>query len=628
MATSTLIEINTEADFTAAFPDAVLGSSDGRWLFDTGGSTGSGSTGPGSNNTLAFMHTETSGASDADTAGGNGIAAFADLPDQAARTLHLRVCIQGDFGDGTEGLRIQQRAAAGDPWTEAGFIYGWTFSDYTAGQPVTDENGNSLTIAADGGWIDFEVAVADDATEVRLLPVYIFQGGTFRHDIALRSYQWEWPGQAHPDASAPDIDIDPVSSVDEDAGQTLTASITGGTYDTLDYAWVIVSGGGSITGSGASVSYAPPDVASDTQVTVRVTVTARGTGITAADGTTDTDTDTEEFTVNFVQPPLPDASAPTVSIDAIAAGDEGTTVQLSATLGAGGDYDTLSYIWNVAGGTLDSQIIATPLWTRPAVAADTYYLLALLLSVRGTGTNAAAGTIDHASVGATARVNNLIPPPPPPPPPPVVVPDSPGAPARLAGVPNGDTRITLTWLYPDSSGDTQITGWEIRIIDIDGTESAWEPTGSTEQTFTVRGLVRGKRYGFRVRAVNAVGMGQPSPIIYAAAGVQVAIEIPSGYPIPLLPVNRQSVIIRLDDRDCRVTVWWQPSDASWYGSLEVPANTPVVQSHRLGRNIGLLDRIADILPGNIVLRELGDEGIEPGIDAWERPTHALVWTPN
>ena len=198
MTTSTLIEINSNADFVAAFPGAMIGSQNGLWNYDTGGSTSSGSTGPGGNNMLAFMHTETSGASDADTAGGNGIAAFADLPDQAARTLHLRVCIQGDFGDGTEGLRVQQRAAAGDPWTEAGFIYGWTYSDYTAGQPVTDENGTNLTIAADGGWIDFEVAVADDATEVRLLPVYIFQGGIFRHDIALRSYQWEWPGTTPP----------------------------------------------------------------------------------------------------------------------------------------------------------------------------------------------------------------------------------------------------------------------------------------------------------------------------------------------------------------------------------------------------------------------------------------------
>ena len=52
---------------------------------------------------------------------------------------------------------------------------------------------------------------------------------------------------------------------------------------------------------------------------------------------------------------------------------------------------------------------------------------------------------------------------------------------------------------------------------------------------------------------------------------------------------------------------------------------PIVSGRRLALNSGLLDRIGAILPGNVVLRELGDTGAEPARDAWRRPTHALMW---
>ena len=101
-----------------------------------------------------------------------------------------------------------------------------------------------------------------------------------------------------PDAEAPNVTIGTVSFVEDDDTLTLSASVSGGTYDgTLTYAWSVVSGGGSITGSGASVTYTPPDVSTNTVVEVSLTVTARGTGTNAQAGTSDTETDTEPFTV-------------------------------------------------------------------------------------------------------------------------------------------------------------------------------------------------------------------------------------------------------------------------------------------------------------------------------------------
>ena len=58
---------------------------------------------------------------------------------------------------------------------------------------ITDENGQTLVCAEDGGWVDFEIDIPDTATQVRLQPRYIDGGGnTYEHDISLRSFFWEY----------------------------------------------------------------------------------------------------------------------------------------------------------------------------------------------------------------------------------------------------------------------------------------------------------------------------------------------------------------------------------------------------------------------------------------------------
>ena len=184
-----LFEFNSAADFSAVFPDAVFANNLGRWRFDTGGSTASPNTGPAANNVSPFVHTETSQSVQA-TVESNGIADFGIVPDQAGRTLHLRLAIQGTFGDGTEGLQIQHRAVSTDAWSEAGFVHGWVYQDYELGDTITDENGMDRVCVQDGGWVDVAIAIPDTATQVRLQPRYILAGLNFSHDIALRSVQW------------------------------------------------------------------------------------------------------------------------------------------------------------------------------------------------------------------------------------------------------------------------------------------------------------------------------------------------------------------------------------------------------------------------------------------------------
>ena len=88
-----------------------------------------------------------------------------------------------------------------------------------------------------------------------------------------------------------------MDALDEGGTVTLTVTHSGGVYDTIDYIWQVLSGGGTITGTDASVTYNAPNVSADRQVTVAVTGTARGMGTLAVSGTFQSTSDQEVFTV-------------------------------------------------------------------------------------------------------------------------------------------------------------------------------------------------------------------------------------------------------------------------------------------------------------------------------------------
>ena len=190
------------------------------------------------------------------------------------------------------------------------------------------------------------------------------------------------------------------------------------------------------------------------------------------------------------------------------------------------------------------------------------------------------------------------------------------------------TVVELTWQVPLITGIGPIADYEIAVIDENGHQGPWESTGSTETKFMVRGLAFGRRYGFRVRGVNSDGSGTESIVFYATPQRSPVVTLRPGQRVPLLDADRQSVIVRLNNIDCRVSAWWQPSDSSYYGSLEVPVNTNVVRSRRIAVNSGLLDRVRDVLPGNLVFRALEDGTPEAKRGAFAAPTHGLFWMPD
>ena len=192
--------------------------------------------------------------------------------------------------------------------------------------------------------------------------------------------------------------------------------------------------------------------------------------------------------------------------------------------------------------------------------------------------------------------------------------------------------LDLLWEPPLDDGGGEITRYEAFICDEVGQNCGFETVGADgTRRHRIRGLRRGGLYRVRMRAINAAGTSDESEEVEASPYLMPAtITPPPGAALPLIDADRQSLIVRLDNRDCRVTVWWQPSDESWYAMLEVPTNTVIVSGKRLALNAGILDRLEGdgVLPGNLVCREIGESGLDPARDAWRSGNYALKWEPD
>ena len=215
------------------------------------------------------------------------------------------------------------------------------------------------------------------------------------------------PATVLPAAAAPAVSVNAVAVGDEGTTVQISATLTGGTYDgAVEYAWSVDAGALSDPSS-ATPAWTRPSVTTDTNYTVRLTVTARGAGTNARTGSSATANASTGALVRNVAAPLPVAAPPAVTIDAIAAGDEGTAVPLGATV-TGGAYDgSLEYAWSVDEGVLSDSASATPTWTRPSVTTDTNYTVRLTVTARGTGTAARNGTSATANASRVASVRNV-----------------------------------------------------------------------------------------------------------------------------------------------------------------------------------------------------------------------------
>ena len=92
--------------------------------------------------------------------------------------------------------------------------------------------------------------------------------------------------RAVPNADAPAVTIDAVAVGVGGTKEQLAATLVGGSYDALDYAWTVGSGALDDATS-ATPTWTRPDVTSAADIDVDLTITARGTGLDVVDGTSE-----------------------------------------------------------------------------------------------------------------------------------------------------------------------------------------------------------------------------------------------------------------------------------------------------------------------------------------------------
>ena len=432
---------------------------------------------------------------------------------------------------------------------------------------------------------------------------------------------------------------------DSDEGSTvqLSATLTDGAYDEVDYSWS-VTGGTLDDSTSATPEWTLPAVGAYTDHTATLEITARGTGTNAVDATSDTASDSETATVkNFAdlsaqtlaaqasissptlltnQPPAVldaqvIAAAATIAAPTLGLGDSihlpgqvaglaspshtALTISLSWDAFTGLRYPVSDYEISVDSGAWQSLGSSAPATVVSALPVNTEHDFRIR-GVNRIGNGAASATLtvrtDNAAVADQVTLLRV---------------ESPGG-----------AFVDASWHAPASDGGSAISAYEVAFGDDAG--YSFEET-TTATSLRILGLRVGARYSFSVRARNEVGAGASSETVALTVNQKVATERIRGFRIPLINADRQSLVVRLANRDCRIRVYWQPSDASWYADLEVPTNTPSVSGRRLASGAGILDRIPDVLPGNIKCIALDESGGEPERDAWSRQTHALVWVP-
>lgn len=175
--------------------------------------------------------------------------------------------------------------------------------------------------------------------------------------------------------------------------------------------------------------------------------------------------------------------------------------------------------------------------------------------------------------------------------------------------------LELAWEAPLDEDYRE--SYEIRV----GSEP-WIDLRSAATSHRVRGLAPLQSYQIAVRARSATQSG-PEVTLDVSMPPRPKPELTGvGVRLPLLSVNRQQIVVRIESIDCQLTIWWQPRDSAWYATLEIPTGNRVVSSRRIATDAPILAGTPSRLRGDIYCRSLSSAKPEPGLEAWGT-THAL-----
>ena len=198
-----------------------------------------------------------------------------------------------------------------------------------------------------------------------------------------------------------------LSTLSENSTRQFRASVSGGTYDTVDYSWSVSEGNISQNGRYTALDYDDP---LPHNITITLTATFRGTGVNSQDGSTDTATAVVSFDV-LGETSLPSPSAATLAIG----GHTGVMAELEERVitvtPTGGSYDTVDYVWNITGGGTISGSGSSITYRAADYPDNSQYspVISVTATFRGNGTNAYDGPAASASTSATLTVQGVGP---------------------------------------------------------------------------------------------------------------------------------------------------------------------------------------------------------------------------
>ena len=345
---------------------------------------------------------------------GNGTDPFAvALPNARAPAVGVSAIVAGD-----EATAVQVSA------TEVGGIYDGITRAWSAAKGTIVQDDDNPLLAQ---WTRPQINQATEDVDVSYRVTVIGQGTKAKDlttDRANASHRATVNNLLSP-ATAPDtVIIDVVNLVTQDAGHMvkLTATVTGGVYDDLQYQWRIKHNGyvpqrdlsdTALDGTdlaSPTLTYPAPATGSKTSsIEVELTVTAVGKGTLADDGTSVSKSATSVSFTTWNPVALPDwGDTPLGALDSddvrLASAQEGHGVRLYAIRkGDTGNFDDVDIDWEYSSGVddmnnrvwtnLDDEVDDDPFaWTLPSVDVDTPIIIRARFKVLGSGTNARSGT--------------------------------------------------------------------------------------------------------------------------------------------------------------------------------------------------------------------------------------------
>ena len=201
----TTYRFDSIADFNAVFDQPTTGTQEGAWVFDAGGSSGSGGTGPSANNPDGFCYSEMSGSTTIETKHDNSAITINDTTATVVawlagknRRMELETSVQSGGGStgsngfansATSGFAVEGQRMGSTDWERIAFINGWMYEATTrAGETITTFfSMEDHTVSRDGGWIKWPIMVPEWAESVRCIVETDGTGTGWGNDTALHT---------------------------------------------------------------------------------------------------------------------------------------------------------------------------------------------------------------------------------------------------------------------------------------------------------------------------------------------------------------------------------------------------------------------------------------------------------